>query len=48
MIKALRPLIAVGVAAEPSPACKIPAVVRCCEAWQRAYDVEYPLPSPIF
>jgi hypothetical protein len=38
MIKALRPLAAVGAAGEPSPACKIPTVARCCEAWQLAYD----------
>jgi hypothetical protein len=41
MIKALQPLAAVGAAGEPSPACKIPAVARCCEAWQRAYDDEW-------
>jgi hypothetical protein len=40
MIKALRPLAAVGAAGEPSPACRIPAVARCCEAWQLAYDAE--------
>jgi hypothetical protein len=41
MIKALQPLAAVGAAGEPSPACRIPAVARCCEAWQRAYDEEW-------
>jgi hypothetical protein len=41
MTKALQPLAAVGAAGEPSPACRIPAVARCCEAWQRAYDAEW-------
>jgi hypothetical protein len=41
MIKALQPLAAVGAAGESSPACKVPAVARCCEAWQRAYDAEW-------
>jgi hypothetical protein len=41
MIKALQPLLAVGAAAEPSPACIIPAVARCCEAFQLAYDADF-------
>jgi hypothetical protein len=45
IIKALQPLAAVGAAGEPRPDCKITAVARCCEAWQLAYDAEYPLPS---
>jgi hypothetical protein len=41
MIKALESLPAVGAAAEPSPACIIPAVARCCDAFQLAYDEDF-------
>ncbi len=38
-MKALQSLTATP--GESSPACQIPAVARCCEAWQCAFDAEW-------
>jgi hypothetical protein len=39
-MKAQQPLPDVNKIVDSSPACQIPAVARCCEAWQRAWDAE--------
>jgi hypothetical protein len=39
-MKALQPLTDVNKIVDSSPACQIPAVARCCESWQRAWDAE--------